>query len=427
MKAQKYCLKTLVIALGFTSVCVFADTAPSVIGTDPVWANVIARNQDNANGVDPLYVGQTDVTGLAIGDFVYNDNQDGYWQEQKVTEPSAQFSLYDAELYVDSQLSPYIRAHIALAYGTTGTSNGNPARAGTDGVAIPPTNPTTTNSFFFPEAYVTFFDNTHWFAKVGQEYLNFGSIDYQSITTPLPQVFTLIDATALTAGFVNYFGGLYFDATVYNGNPYGVTTSSTFASSSVQAHGYVFDLGYTQEYAGEGYNVFVDYANNISDSASIVNEFAGATTPMLQQTPAITAHGDYYIGAIALSVNYFSALQAFNPSNWSFNGAGAKPSAYDLQGTYSLAVGQHASSFVIGYEGSQDALNFVPMGASFPMPQTRFLVGYNFNLTKNVLLQLEYDNDKDYSTGDTGLTFNGIDFGSSSTDNSVLARLNVSF
>jgi hypothetical protein len=435
---MKHLVNTL-IAIGIVSASnmVLADNivttnqpvaqSSTVYGLDPIWNDVIARNQDNASGVVALYAGQTKISGLVIGDFTYNDNQDGYWQGSKVTSASAIFNLYDAELYADTQFNPYIRSHIALAYGAVGTSDGNPARSSVDVGAVSATsNPTTTSNFFFPEAYVTFFDNAHWFAKVGQEYLNFGNTTYQSITQPLPQVFTSMNATAVTGGVVNVLDGLYFDATAYNGNPYGVTTSTSFANSNAQAHGYVLDLGYTQEMVDEGYNVFVDYASNIDDSASIENNLAN-TAPMLQQTPAITAHADYHIGLITLNADYFSVVQRFNPNNWTYNGSGAKPSAYSLQGSYTLDLGQHPSDFVIAYEASQDAVNFVPLGAAFPMPESRFLVGYNFNLAQNVLLQVEYDNDQDYALGDTGLTFNGINFGSSSTDNSVLARVNVSF
>jgi hypothetical protein len=400
------------------------NTPPDLYGTAPVWNVIIDRNADNAYGEVALYKGQTEVTGEVITDFKYKNNSSGYTYSS-ANPSSAQFSLYDAEIYVDSQFNSWIRAHLAVDYGTNFTG------------ATPYSSTSTSTSMFFPEAYVTLYGNGNFYAKVGRQYLNFGSSMHDSLTTPLPQTLESVNATAVTAGVVNLLGGLYFDAAVFNGNSYG--TGSTANNSAVQANGYVLDLGYTQQMTNQGYNAYVDYIGNFANTLAlnyggISNQaVTSSTNPFSSNLPTsqvggVAVHGDYHTGPFAIMGDYVSAVSKFNADQWSYNNSGARPSAYSVEGDYDFMLMNHNSTVMVAYEGSYNLAGFVPMGSSTPLPQTRFLVGYSYALMKNVYLQAEYDNDHDYGTADSTAVNTTTDYAGTNGDNNTLdLRLKVLF
>jgi len=251
----------------------------------------------------------------------------------------------------------------------------------------------------------------------------------------LAQSMSLVNATAVTAGVVDILGGLYFDAAVFNGNQYGQPGSTTASNSAVQANGYVLDLGYTQQMANQGYNAYVDYVNNYADTLSLnYGGVAGANPFNLGSYPTaqvggIAAHADYHTGPFMVMANYVSALGEFNPNQWAYNGKGAKPSAYGAEFDYNFMTLNHASVLVLGYEGTSQLAGYVPVGTTLPVPQARFLLGYNFSVMKNVYLEAEYDNDQDYSGADkTSIDENVISYpGTGGNDNALTLRLKVLF
>ena len=406
------------------------ENQPGLYGTAPVWNLIIDRNADNAYGEVALYKGQTDVTGLIFADFDYADHSASSPTSLAVGPSEASFNLSDVEIYVDSQLNSWIRAHIAIQYGSDFTTSNNYINS--------------TPDMFFPEAYVTLYGNGNFYAKAGRQYLNFGSTMHQALNAPLTQVLSMTNATGLTAGALNIIGGLYFDATVYNGSSYG--TGSTAADTAVQANGYVFDLGYTDQEADYGYNVFADYIGNIADTLTMnygggacVNTgvtvncpgpFSGSAIP-LTQVGGFAGHVDYHTGPFSITGDYVTATGTMSPAQWSYNGKGAQPSSWSTEVDYNFMTFGHNSTATFGYQGSADMAGFYPIGAFMPTPQTRFAVGYNYAFMKNVYLQAEYDNDQDYGTGDESIFTNVANVttynASGANDNTLTLRLKVLF
>jgi hypothetical protein len=400
---------------------------PVMYGTDSVWNSVIERNQDNASGVVALQAGQTKVTGEVIPQAQYVSRQSGtntFAAYSGNLSGSYGISLYDAELYVDSQLSSWVRAHIAMDYGTNFLT---PTTASSTGAF------SSTSSMFFPEAYVTFYNGGNLFGKAGRMYLNFGSTTHDSVTTPLPEVLSEINETAAEVGFLNVAGGLYGDIAVYNGNAYGTGTTAT--NSSNQAHGYVAELGYTQAMGSQGYNAYVDYTGNILDGLSFnyAPSIAGSTTPT-EQIPGLAVHADAHTGPFSVMANYVTALAKIGGSNWLatnqlyYDGKPAQPSAYSVEGDYGFNVMNYTATLTLGYQGSQQAAGIVPVGFAFPIPATRALVAYGVALSRNVNVGVEYDYDTDYGTSTTaGNATTNFYTGTGNTNSTVTARLNVLF
>jgi hypothetical protein len=403
------------------------NNVPTIYGDGDVWNNIIEKAQDNAFGVVPLQEGQTAVTGAIYTNFAYTSKQTGY--NDTSGNSAYGFSLSDSELYVDSQLNPWIRAHVVAAVQPDFVSG------------------TGASDLFLPEAYVTMYNNSNWYAKVGRQYLNFGSWAHDSISGILTEDFTNSNQTGATVGYVSNMGA-YASVSAYNGSAYKNTTAPT--NTAYQAHGYSAEVGYMQEMRNQGYNLYADYISNWGDTLNAINYFNTSVTPtneyLTKEIPAIALHADYHTGPFDVLADYFTTSGSFDTANWAYgsNGrtglSGATPSAYSLQGSYGFMNMGKANTVTVGYEGTMQAVGFTSFGSGlttnanygFPVPKSRMLVGYGVNLSHNVVLQGEYDYDTDYSTSDCSVigtqgTIGTPVCGTGNTNSTVTARLKVMF
>jgi len=433
--------------MGLVSTSVFADvsrvqpqagavattTTPDLV---MFWENTVDRNEDNANGI--ILNQQNHVSAAISTQASYTskrgsaDNLNTTASPYTDTSPNnkGNTSLYlaNAEVYFDSQVTPWARAHIATTYGPdfTGSNYGN-------------------FDMFFDEAYAelnNFQQNPSLglFAKVGRQYLNFGSTQYNVITEPLTNDLSLTNATAVTVGAIAN-NGVYGDFYGYNGNQYGGSADAK-ADSSNTIHGWGAEVGYAMSNAAQSFNAYADYIANIADSLSFNNSLGtysanqqGTTvwTSIFpdQQRPGYALHANYTMGAFGVIADYVGMVSAFDKNIYSYNGHGASLSAYALEADYTLPT-QNVQMISLGYQGSENALSFYGLGNPFSMPKSRIVAGYKYVFTSNINMKFEYMYDKDYAktdvaTNGTGSSTLNTYAGSGASNNTVLARLNVMF
>jgi hypothetical protein len=425
------------ITLGFAATYVQADTiTPATVS---YWETIINRNEDNAHG---LVLNQKNhLSAYVAVQAAYTDKRGnpGYDDAGYQLSPyiniapnnkgKSSLAIATSEVYFDSQVADWARVHIATAYAPDFTNSVTSSSFGT-------------KDMFFPEAYAELnnFQSgapVGLFTKIGRQYLNFTAQQYTVIAHPLTEDLAFTNATAVSVGAV-YANGIYADAYGYNGNPYGVLGSKTNLTSQNNIHSWGAELGYTQHDNVEGLNIFADYIANLADSLAVGYNTYGVQGPNGwiaqypdKQHPAYALHANYNIGLIAIITDYVGMVNAFDPNVYSFNGHGAKLAAYAMEADYTLAT-QDPQIISIGYQGSEDAVQLYALGNAFPMPQTRMLVGYKYVWSPNIALKFEYMHDQDYaatdyaSSGSTNFHANTW-YGSGSTNNSILARMNITF
>ncbi len=363
---------------------------------------VINRNQDNVVA-DPAslltdWFKYVTVSGEFKTDFIYSEGKVG----NTSTKPSTQLSLSTAELYVDAEASDWAQTHVAIDYGNDWTaSNSNRL------------------SLFFSEAYATlsnFAKLPVWF-RAGKMYLNFGTTGGQ------PEIPARLSALLATANDITaeagYIGPMGLSGDVYAFNGYNEATQT----SNSRINGWGADLGFNKSNYIISYGLNLGYINNMYNVMDIA--FANGTLPNTayntKKVPGVSAQVTANSGPFGLEADYVKSLNSFNPlALATVNGAGAKPSAYDVDATYDSAIGSHKTTTALSYGQSENASG-VTSGSTdvlggFLMPARRYAVGYNFWISKNARTKLSYFYDQLYKTT-----------AGSGHDNSIVARLDVMF
>ena len=432
------------VVLGLVSTGTFAAPATAKAvknsNTDQAfWNAVINRNQDNAYFVMP-HVGQVKVTGEVATDLKHTskggENQQaapnaGYFANQSKTG----FDLHTAELYLDAGLPSVMlggnalntMVHVGLDYDYDNTKNMLDGNSN----ALTPMNKT----MFFPEAYAMM-TYSHLFAKVGRQYVNFGTTMHDAITTPVTEVLSKTNKVGATLGLMN-LAGFYGDVSFYNGAVKGTTANPKGINDSQnKLHGFAAELGYAMKTNNMNFNAYVDYISNMADVTAINYNIAANKTPRTVQdkVPGVAVHGDFAMNAgmnssFTVMADYVTATKKFNASELAWGTDGAKPQAYSVEGDYTF-LKHH--TVTLGFQGTRQAAGLYDVGNAgdtnaFPMPKTRLLAGYTFALNKYVSFEAEYTNDKDYGTSDIGRTTANPYRGSGNTNNTVVGRIRVKF
>jgi hypothetical protein len=446
-------LKTLVSAmavLGVISTAAMADAgqaAPFNQGNDSnaFWSSIVNRNQDNAYAVT-LQPGQTKVTAEIATDLSYNSHRAGYSSKGGNGNGRTGFGLSVAELYFDAQVNQWAGVHVAADFDNNTADNG--VSTGNSNTSAPTVDANfSKQQIFFSEAYASF-NYQNMFAKVGRQYANFGSTSHSSISTPFTQTLSSLEDTGITFGATNVLvDGLYADAFIYNGTPYGSYTTggfsgndySTVYNNGSQIHGYTLEAGYALNkganafYGSNGGNYYLNYIANMTDATfmrynltNISSSSNNTWTPPKSEVPGLALHADYATGPFQVLVDYATALGSYDKTQLSFNGDGTKPSAYSLQANYSWNE-TNPQTATIGYEGTMQTLGLTNLGTA--LPQSRLLVAYGYQVLKNVKARLEYAHDTDYGTGDyyTNPSQTTRASGTGNSSDSLTARLQVVF
>ncbi|MFN7098061.1 MAG: LbtU family siderophore porin, partial [Gammaproteobacteria bacterium] len=278
-----------------------------------------------------------------------------------------QTDLYvgDAELDMQALINRWLTAFMDFSYNNSPNSDGS--RIGGDIIFD--------NGFFtFGNLNVTKFRLT-----MGQLYVPFGQFNSYLISDPINKTLFRTKGQPIILGY-GIPGENGFSGALYTFK--GVSFSSGNADEPnpyINQYGadanYQFNLGALQTTLGASYiaNVADSYGMQFPGfddpefgSAPVGDGFSTSTeTEKLAHTvPGLDLRGMLALGAFSLIGEYDTTTQSFNPADLSYNGEGASPSAYHVEGVFSFSAFTKPSTFVIGYDRSYQAMGLA-------VPQSR--------------------------------------------------------
>lgn len=217
---------------------------------------------------------------------------------------------------------------------------------------------------------------------------------YQQSTpsSPYAEVFTYAsNAKSITRGTINRFGanGGYY----YQNN--GVTVDAGVS--------YISDLSDSDGIQGTGDNAFFP-GFSIPTAAGLNRESLAHAVPGINQHTAISFGSWNFIGELVL------ALRPYDPTNLSFNGNGAKPSAFNIEGIYNFNFLDKPINIGLSYQQTNQAL-------ALNLPKQRYSAVVNYAAWRDTILSLEYRHEINYRLADSSDgTFVGVAPNNAATD-----------
>lgn len=308
-----------------------------------------------------------------------------------------QTDLYvgDAELDMQALINRWLTAFMDFSYNNSPNSVGS--RIGGD-IDLD-------NGFFtFGNLNVSQFRLT-----MGQLYVPFGQFNSYLISDPINKTLFRTKGQPIILGYgvpgTNGFSGaLYtFKGVSYSSgnadqpNPY----INQFGGDA----NYQFNLGKLQTTLGASYIAnaadsygmqFPGFDDPEFGNAIVGDGFSTSTeTEHLQHTvPGLDLRGMLAAGPFSLIGEYDTVTQSFSPTDLSYNGHGASPSAYHIEGVYSFSMFTKPSTFAIGYDQSYQAMGLA-------VPQSRIAAALNTSFWRNTVASLELRHDNAYGDDDT--------------------------
>ncbi|MDH5649703.1 MAG: LbtU family siderophore porin [Gammaproteobacteria bacterium] len=224
---------------------------------------------------------------------------------------------------------------------------------------------------------------------MGQMYLPFGSFETNMISDPLTLELGEIRESALLVSF----GGNGFTASVfaYNGD-------MTEATAEEQVDQFGVSLGFTSEGEGMKYDIGVDYINNIGDSDGLTDAItAGAGGPviMTEYVGAYIVHAIFHMGSFTIIGEHLATTDPFDPAELAFNGAGAEPTASNIELGFDTSVAGKDATIALGYQATDEA-------QALGLPESKILAALSINIMEDTALSFEVSQSTDYDIADGG-------------------------
>jgi len=271
-------------------------------------------------------------------------------------------------------------------------------------------------------AYITIAnpDVTPVFLTAGQIYVPFGAYETNLVSDPLTLEIGETRETAVQLGFVyEGFGGSVY---AFNGD------NKIDGDSRIGSWG--ANLLYGQELDTVTWTVGAGYISDLGDSDTLqdavgdnrsarLDELVESGDPLAgtfntdpsERTGGWTANLAVIAGGFNLIGEYLTAADDFDPDSLSFKGAGAQPSAWNIEIGYGFEMFGKESVVAAAYQGTDEAV-------AQELPKERWMLGLSVGIFDNTALSLEYAYDTDYDEDDGGTGDNA---------NAVVAQLAVEF
>ncbi len=312
------------------------------------------------------------LSGLVEIEMGYSDGPDG---------SQSDISLATVELGIEAQITPWVNAHALILY----------EEDGSDSPEIDEGIITLQNQAVSPFSLA-----------IGRMTLPFGNYESAMVSDPLTLETGEIRETALQAGYNP--GGFYSSAFVFNGE------TKTGGSESIDQYGFNLGLVQNEEGADFGYDIGLSWMNNLADSNSLQDAVADPLN-LTGKVAGYSIHALTTTGPFIFIGEYLAASSAFNSTDLAFNGAGAKPVAFNIEANYTFSIADKKTIFAIAWQGTEEAL-------ALALPESRYLATLSVGTYENTVLSFEYAHDEDYASSEGG---NG------ETTDTITAQLAVVF
>lgn len=262
--------------------------------------------------------------------------------------------------------------------------------------------PRTSNSRIFLNkgfAVVGDLDLAPLYGTIGQAYVPFGVYASNMLSAPLTQLLGRTKARYVGVGYSQANGNnLYGSVYTFKGDS-GTTSNSNRINQGGINLGFKYVNGGWNADVGAGYIASVTDSEGMQATGGSSNGFTGfgatsAAEKLHRQIPGIDVYGSVGYGQFALIAEYLTAADKFAIANMSFNNHGAKPSALNVEGSYSFKVLSKPTSFSIGYQQSREALALL-------LPKNRYIATLNTSIWKSTIASLEYRHDVNYGRSDS--------------------------
>lgn len=342
----------------------------------------------------------------ARGDFTGQNNTDLY--------------VGDAELDMQALVNRWLTAYMNFAYDNSPNDVGSRLDGG----------------IYLDNGFITFgnLNVSQWRATVGQLYVPFGQFNSYLISDPINKTLFRTKGQPIIVGYgVPGNDGLAVSAYTFKGvsNTSGnADMTNPYINQFGADANYQFNLGKVKTALG------ASYIQNVADSTGM--QFPGfddpeygtaivgdgfstspATEALQHTVPAIDLRGLLSAGSYTLIGEFDTVTEAFSPTDLSFDGSGAAPKAYHIEGVYSFTPWDKPSTFAIGYDHSYQSLGLA-------VPEARINATLNMSFWRNTLASLELRHDIAYSEDDTA-GGNGAVVTSTPTDESTSNAATLQF
>ena len=276
---------------------------------------------------------------------------------------SNDLALAKAELFVDAQPHDLVGTHIQLLY-EDGSSN-----------------------ITLDEAIVSIGDTEKYpiYLDIGQFAVPFGGFDTAMNSDPLSKT---LGETAEGAILVGY----NFDQFTVQGYAFNGDTQKAGDEDEIDQYG--FSASVESEVDGVNFTGGMGYISNITDASGLGDNVTG-NTALNSYVKGFEVHGSLANGPFTFYAGYMAALDSYKVGELAFNGSGASPETWNLEGVYSLPVQGKETSIAFTFQGSEEAL-------AIALPETRIGGAVTVQALDNVSVTGEYIHDEDYDIDEGG-------------------------
>ncbi|MBK1708659.1 LbtU family siderophore porin [Marichromatium gracile] len=255
-------------------------------------------------------------------------------------------------------------------------------------------------------AYITIANLEHspLFLTAGQFYVPFGAYETNLVSDPLTLEIGEARETALQVGFVHgdFNGSVY----AFNGD------RKIDGENEIGSWG--ANLGFAQSFDDRAWSLGLGYISDLGDSDTLQDTIADNRAGLVdasERTGGWTANASATFGPFNLIGEYLAATEEFEVDSLSFEGEGAKPSAWNIEAGYTFEVMGKEVVAAAAYQGTTEAV-------ALELPEERWLVGVSVGVLDNTAVSLEWSHDTDYDRAEGGTGESG---------NTILAKLAVEF
>lgn len=219
---------------------------------------------------------------------------------------------------------------------------------------------------------------------VGKKYLPFGKFETNMVSDPFTLELGETVETTLMASYKHkiFSGSVFF----FNG----AVNEATATKDSMDQIG--FNADFTISNKAWTIETGASYINSINDSDGISAVVAGPVNAHIAGLGIYLKVTADALGFIAESVQ---SLDEFQVGELAFNGAGAQPSAMNLELSYKAKISSKEVTFALAHQTTKEALGLA-------YPEHRIQLAAAYELYKDTNLALEFAKDSDYSVGDGG-------------------------